>query len=165
MPNNLPAEVIEADLDRADHQQAIVALTAAYALDPMGNGGPLPAETLARLIAGLKSQPTTLIFLAYVDGQPVAIATCFGGFSTFLAKPLINIHDLAVLPEYRGRGIGKQLLNRVEQKARETGCCKVTLEVQENNHCARHVYEECGFTQAMYGDRTGGSLFYTKRVE
>ena len=165
MPSNLPAEIVEADLDRADHQQAIIALTSAYALDPMGNGAPLPMETLARLIPGLKSQPTTLVFLAYVDSYAVGIATCFGGFSTFLARPLINIHDLAVLPEYRGRGIGKQLLNRIEQKARETGHCKVTLEVQENNLCARHVYEECGFTQAVYGDTTGGSLFYTKRLE
>jgi GNAT superfamily N-acetyltransferase len=165
MPDNSAADIVEADLDRTDHQEAIVTLTAAYALDAMGNGAPLPTETLARLLPGLKSQPTTLVFLAYVDSHAVGIATCFGGFSTFVAKPLINVHDLAVLPEYRGRGIGKQLLRRVEQKARETGCCKVTLEVQENNRCARHVYEECGFTQAVYGDTTGGSLFYTKRLE
>jgi ribosomal protein S18 acetylase RimI-like enzyme len=157
-----PVDIIQADLERADHQRDIVALTAVYALDPMGNGGPLPAETLAGLIAGLKSHPTTLIFLAYVDGKAVAIATCFRGFSTFFAKPLINIHDLAVLPAHRGRGIGRKLLDRVAAAAREAGCCKVTLEVQEKNTTARHLYEECGFAQAVYGKPPAGALFYTK---
>jgi ribosomal protein S18 acetylase RimI-like enzyme len=157
-----PIDIIEADLEQADHQRDIVALTAAYALDPMGNAGPLADDVLARLIPGLKNHPTTLIFLAYVDGQAVGIATCFRGFSTFFAKPLINIHDLAVLPAHRGRGIGRQLLKRVGMSARESGCCKVTLEVQENNTRARRLYEDSGYAQAVYGEPAGGALFYTK---
>jgi ribosomal protein S18 acetylase RimI-like enzyme len=94
----------------------------------------------------------------------VALATCFRGFSTFRALPLINISDLAVLPDYRGRGIGKQLLTAVEDKARTLGCCKVTLEVQENNTRARNVYERSGFEQAVYGETTGGSLYYWKNL-
>ncbi len=156
------AEIVEADLNRADHQRDVIAMTAAYALDPMGNGRHLEEETLSRLIPGLKSHPTTLVFLAYVDRQAVAIATCFYGFSTFHAKPLINIHDLAVAVSYRGCGIGRRMLDRIEEKARDAGCCKVTLEVQENNARARHVYEQSGFAQAVYGDTAGGSLFYTK---
>lgn len=139
-------------------------MTAAYALDVMGNGGPLPQEVLARLVPALREHPTTIIFLAYVDDRAVGIATCFLGFSTFSARPLINIHDLAVLPEHRGRGIGRSLLEAVERKARQRGCSKVTLEVQENNSRARRVYETAGFAQAVYGETTGGSLFYTKRL-
>src|SRR5690242_10537221 len=117
-----PAQIIEADLDRPDHQQDILALTAAYALDPMGNGEPLPPDVLERLIPSLKSHPTTLIFLAYKNQRAVGLATCFRGFSTFAARPLINISDLAVLPAHRGRAIGRRLLDVVEQTARETGC-------------------------------------------
>jgi GNAT superfamily N-acetyltransferase len=164
MKMNSLIEIVEADLDRPEHQRDVLSLTAAYAFDPMGNGGLLPAEVLDRLIPGLKSHPTTLIFLTYVDDQPVALATCFRGFSTFHALPLINISDLAVLPEYRGRGIGRQLLAAVERKARELGCCKVTLEVQENNARARQVYEHAGFEQAVYGEATGGSLYYWKNL-
>ena len=156
------AEIVEADLDRVEHQRDVLALTAAYALDPMGNGGPLAAATLDRLISGLKDHPTTMIFLAYMTGKAVGIATCFRGFSTFLARPLVNIHDLAVLPEHRGHGIGQQLLTAVELKARQLGCGKVTLEVQENNVRARRVYAAAGFAQAVYGDPTGGALFYAK---
>ena len=50
MDTQADCEVIEADLDRVEHQRDVRALTAAYALDPMGNGGALPADVLDRLI-------------------------------------------------------------------------------------------------------------------
>ena len=62
-------EIVEADLGRGEHQRDVLALTAAYALDPMGNGAPLPPEVLGRLIDGLKTHPTTLIFLAYLGAE------------------------------------------------------------------------------------------------
>jgi GNAT superfamily N-acetyltransferase len=154
--------IVEADLARAEHQRDVVAMTNAYAMDPMGNGAPLPAATRDRLIDGLRRVPTTLVLLAYAGDQAVGIATCFHGFSTFYAKPLINIHDLAVLPSERGRGVGRALLAAVEQRARTLGCCKITLEVQELNARARRTYEAHGFAQAVYGDPPGGCLFYAK---
>lgn len=159
---NEEVQIVEADLDRVEHQRDVQFLTAAYALDPMGNGGPLPTDVLERLVAGLRSHPTTLIFLAYDRGRAVGLATCFRGFSTFAALPIINISDFAVLPDYRGQGIGRQLLTAVENKARELGCCRITLEVQENNEAARRIYERSGFAQAVYGPTTGGSLYYWK---
>jgi ribosomal protein S18 acetylase RimI-like enzyme len=104
------------------------------------------------------------VFLAFVNEVAVGIATCFLGFSTFAARPLINVHDFSVVPEHRGRGIGQALLRAVEAAARERGCVKVTLEVQENNHRARRIYERAGFGQAGYGNTTGGVLFYCKLV-
>lgn len=101
--------VREANLNDPLHQQAILHLLNAYSMDPMGDGKPLSAETRERLIPGLREHPTTIVFLAYEKKAAVGIAVCFRGFSTFAAKPLINIHDLAVLPEHRGRGIGRQL--------------------------------------------------------
>lgn len=161
---DLSVTIIQADLSRPEHQRDVLAMTSAYAQDAMGNGEPLPQDVLARLITGLRAHPTTIVFLAYIDEQVVGIATCFLGFSTFTARPLINIHDLAVLPEQRGRGIGRSLLATVEHAARERGCSRVTLEVQENNSRARQVYQAAGFAQAVYGETTGGSLFYTKRL-
>ena len=158
----LPIDIVEGDLGRREHQQAVVERIDAYAADPMGNGKPLSTDVRAALIPGLKQHPTTLIFLAYQGSRAVGIAVCFVGFSTFAARPLINIHDLAVLPDGRGRGIGPQLLEAVESKARAMGCCKLTLETQENNHRARRIYQAAGFTQAMYEEAAGGSLFFAK---
>lgn len=161
-PETSAVEIVEADLDCAAHQQAVVELLDAYAADPMGNGAPLSAEVRRDLIPGLRRHPTTLIFLAWMDRRAVGIAVCFLGFSTFHARSLVNIHDLAVLPDCRGRQIGRRLLEAVADKARQLGCCKLTLEVQENNHRARCVYEAAGFAQAQYHESAGGSLFYSK---
>jgi GNAT superfamily N-acetyltransferase len=155
-------EIVEADLSRLDHQRDVIALTDAYARDPMGDGAPLTPEVRARLVPGLRGHPTTLIFLAYSGGEAAGIATCFLGFSTFRGRPLVNVHDLAVLPRHRGGGIGRRLLEAVERKALALGCCKVTLEVLEKNTTARRLYGRVGFSQATYVESSGGALFYTK---
>jgi len=155
-------EIVEADLDRTEHQHAVLELTDAYARDPMGNGRPLSDEVRRALIPGLQTHTTTVIFLAYLASNPIGIANCFIGFSTFAARPLINVSDLAVLPGHREKGIGRLLLEAVERKAREIGCCKLTIEVQENNHRARHVYESVGFARAVYVEEAGGALFLSK---
>ena len=164
VPNTgmLSVEIVEADLNRTEHQQAVVDMINAYSMDPMGDGEPLPEEIRAALIPGLQQHPTTLIFLAYEGEKAIGIAVCFRGFSTFAARPLINIHDLSVLPDYRGKGVGRRLLEAVEWKARELGCCKLTLEVLENNHKARKIYEAAGFAQASYREEVGGALFYSR---
>ncbi len=157
-------EIVEADLGCRGHQQAVLKLSNAYAMDPMGNGKPLPDEVRRKLIAGLQQHPTTIIFLAFQGRQAVGIATCFGGFSTFTARPLINIHDFYVIPECRGQKIGQMILDAVEQKARATGCCKITLEVQQNNHRAQRIYESAGFARSVYVEEAGGALFLSKRL-
>ena len=158
----LELEVVEADLSRVADQQAVVTLLDAYSRDPMGNGAPLPPDVKGALISGLRELPTTLVFLARLGGVPVGVAVCFRGFSTFAARPLINIHDLAVAPEHRGRGVGRQLLTAVADKGRALGCCKLTLEVLENNRRARKLYEAAGFSQAVYRQEAGGALFMWK---
>ena len=160
-----PVEIVEADLNRSEHQHAVIELIDAYAMDPMGNGKPLSAEARRNLVSGLQQHPTTIIFLAYQGSEAIGIALCFLGFSTFAARSLINIHDLAVLPAHRGQGVGRRLIAEVERKARDMGCCKLTLEVQENNHTARQVYEAMGFAQAVYQAAAGGSLFLSKPLE
>jgi GNAT superfamily N-acetyltransferase len=115
-----------------------------------------------RLIPGLQRHPTTLILLAYVDGEAAGIATCFVGFSTFYARPLVNIHDLAILPAFRGHGVGRQLLEGVLDKAKKLGCCKVTLEVHEGNTRAKQIYEAAGFAEGAAREPGGRWLFYSR---
>jgi ribosomal protein S18 acetylase RimI-like enzyme len=158
-------KIVEADLRRPKHQAAVLELLDEYSRDPMGNGAPLPAEVVTRLIPGLRAHPTTLVFLAYNDGAAVGLAVCFRGFSTFAAKPLINIHDLVVLPAHRGLGIGRLLLDFIAEKGRTLGCCKLTLEVLENNRRARGLYASAGFTQATYRPEAGGAIFMTKTLQ
>jgi ribosomal protein S18 acetylase RimI-like enzyme len=156
--------VIEADLSRADHQEATLELLNAYSVDPMGDGRPLSEAARRDLIPGLRAHPTTMVFLAYHGSEAAGVAICFLGFSTFAARPLLNIHDYCVLPGYRGTGIGRMLLAAVEERACAMGCCRITLEVQENNHRAKRVYAAAGFSQAVHVAEAGGALFLSKQL-
>ena len=89
---------------------------------PWVNGKPLSVKVRQALIPALQQHPTSLIFLAYSKGRAIGIATCFLGFSTFTAKPLIHIDDLAVLPAHRNQRVGRRLLAEIERKARKMDC-------------------------------------------
>ena len=138
--NETLLSIVRADLSRPAHQTAVLGLLDAYSADPMGDGKPLSTTARRDLIPGLRRHPTTLVFLACYGGEPVGLAICFRGFSTFAARPLLNIHDFFVAPAHRGAGIGRRLMAAIERHARELGCCKLTLEVLENNHRARKLY-------------------------
>jgi GNAT superfamily N-acetyltransferase len=157
--------IVEADLSLAEHQEAVLAMVDAYSRDAMGNGKPLDQDVRTRLIPGLRRHPTTLIFLAFDGVQPIGAAVCFIGFSSFAAKPIINIHDFVVLPASRGKGIGRRLLEAVEAKARELGCCKLTLEVMDKNHQAIRMYQASGFERYSLQEEAGVAIFMSKPLQ
>ncbi|MCF7985278.1 MAG: GNAT family N-acetyltransferase [Thiohalocapsa sp.] len=156
-----------ADLHRRADAAALLSLLDAYAADPMGDGRGLSAEARACLIPVLRGMSGALVLLADADGQAVGAAVCFVGFSTFRARGLFNVHDLAVLPEWRNRGIGQRLLAQVEAVARARGYCKVTLEVRADNESALGLYRKLGYGAGTgAGTGAGGAaqyLFMEKR--
>jgi GNAT superfamily N-acetyltransferase len=152
---------IIADLAKPAHQQDVLRLVNMYAQDEMGGGRALASDVEARLLDGLRTHPTTIILLAYEDDHAVGIAVCFLGFSTFQAAPLLNVHDLAVAPEARGRGVGRRLLEAVRDEAIRRGCCKITLEVLVRNERARAVYDDFGFQGAGPIEADHSMLFCT----
>jgi ribosomal protein S18 acetylase RimI-like enzyme len=154
-------QVRPADLADARDAAAVVALLDAYATDPRGGGAPLPEDVRARLIPGLRAFPTTRVWLAFDDLRPVGVCVGFLGFSTFRGLPLLNIHDLAVLADQRGRGVGLALLAAAQSAAQAAGCCKLTLEVQEDNAPARRLYERFGFRDVTFGN-SGPTRFLGK---
>jgi len=107
---------------------------------------PLTREKEKKVVADLINFPAYLGFIASVDDEFVGMCDCFYGYSTFNAAPLINIHDVFVDDRFKGRGIGTALLEAVENEAKESGCCKITLEVREDNSRAQEVYQRFGFS-------------------
>jgi len=63
-----------------------------------------------------------------------------------------GIYAFGVLPEYRGRGIGRQLLTEVCQQLRTEGRTRIALEVETTNATAHRLYLACGFVErTTYG--------------
>ncbi|HEV3101990.1 MAG TPA: GNAT family N-acetyltransferase [Candidatus Dormibacteraeota bacterium] len=84
------------------------------------------------------------VLLAEEDGGPVGFALFFHNFSTFLGRPGIYLEDLFVLPEHRGRGIGRRLLTHLAQIAVERDCGRLEWSVLDWNRDAIGFYERIG---------------------
>ncbi|RUO76405.1 GNAT family N-acetyltransferase [Pseudidiomarina taiwanensis] len=155
-------EITLADYQNPEHAQAVVAMLDDYARDPMGGGEALPDETKENLIAEMAKRDHVFSILAFVDGEPVGVANCVEGFSTFAAKPVMNIHDIAVIAPFRGQGIAKRLLQEVETLAQFRGCCKLTLEVLQGNEPAKIAYQKFGFKPYQLDAEMGLAEFWQK---
>ena len=89
---------------------------------------------------------------------------CGGIFSTFAARPVVNIHDFGVMPRHRGRGLGRSLLAAVESEAAKRGACKVTLEVLSGNEPAKALYRSSGFADYALDPAAGTAQFWQKTL-
>lgn len=150
--------------DEADGK-LVVELLNAYAQDPMGGGEALAETTQQNLATSLAKIAHAFSVLAFVDGQPAGLINCFEGFSTFKCKPIINIHDVTVLPDFRGQGLSLKMMDKVEDIARERGACKMTLEVLEGNKVAQGSYLKFGFSGYELDPKMGQAMFWEKPLK
>lgn len=160
----MSVEILLADYSNPKHANDIIMLLDAYASDPMGGGKPLDEVVKKNLVGELSKRPYAFSIIAYVDDKPAGLTNCFEAFSTFACKPLINIHDLAVLGGFRGKRISLRMLDKVEEISREKGCCKITLEVLSNNEIAMAAYRKFGFSDYELESGSGGALFWQKKL-
>ena len=148
------------DFDNPVQIKAFFQLMNEYIADPMGGDESLNNEKQHLLVEGLKQHNENFILLGKIDDQYVSLATCFWGFSTFQTKRLINIHDLVVTERYRNKGIGRTMLRKIADIAKENGCCKITLEVRDDNEQAQHLYASEG-----YCEHVPPLFFWSKKIE
>lgn len=161
----LSIEILLADYKNPQHAQDLVYLLNAYALDPMGGAAALTEQVKHSLVEELARRSFAISLLAYVDGKPAGLINAFEGFSTFAAKPLLNIHDIVVIKEFRGLQLSQKLLAAVEAIARERGCCKLTLEVLQGNETAKRAYQKYGFAGYELKPEVGQALFWQKKLD
>lgn len=84
------------------------------------------------------------VIFAVVDGKEVGFALYFHNFSTFLGRAGIYLEDLFVLPEYRGHGYGKALLQRLAAIAVERGCGRLEWSCLDWNQPSIDFYLSLG---------------------
>ncbi len=84
------------------------------------------------------------VLIAEYKSMPVGYALFFKNFSSFLGKPGIYLEDLFVKPEFRGKGIGKELLEAIIKLAKERGYGRVEWSVLNWNEPAIGFYKKRG---------------------
>ena len=158
-------EVLRADYNDAGHAAALVQLLDSYAQDPAGGGQGLSAYAREHVVAGLRARPQAFSVLALrvsddrATRVPVGLINCIEGFSTFAARPLVNVHDVVVRADQRGKGVARAMFVLVETIARERGACKLTLEVLSSNHPAMALYQDIGFAPYQLDPAMGQAMF------
>ena len=155
-------QVCRADYHNLVHADVLVRLLNTYAQDPAGGGAALSAFAKANLVKELAARPQAFSVLAFAGDQAVGLVNCIEGFSTFACRPLVNIHDVAVLPSYRGQRVAEEMLALVDDIARERGACKLTLEVLAGNTSAVRLYERVGFAGYQLDPAMGHAQFFQK---
>jgi ribosomal protein S18 acetylase RimI-like enzyme len=145
-PSLKKCSIIHADLELETHRKAVVTLINDYRCDPMGGFlSPQTRNEKAEALSLLRKHPTCRIFLAGIDRQFVGMLISFVNLSTFMARPLLNVHDVFVKARFRRMGIGRRLFTEAETFARSIGCCRMTLEVRTDNAHAQKLYRSIGF--------------------
>ncbi|HET6248873.1 MAG TPA: GNAT family N-acetyltransferase [Tepidisphaeraceae bacterium] len=89
-------------------------------------------------------KPAAEVLIARLGARPVGFALYFQNFSTFLGRPGIYLEDLFVLPDCRGKGIGKALLKQVARIAAERKCGRLEWSVLDWNESAIGFYKSLG---------------------
>lgn len=146
--NKKPVDIVECDFTNPAHNDALVRLMNEYILDKMGGGEPFNSMNKDRLTEGLAKHPSKKVYFAMDNNSFIGLIVCFINFSTFAAKPFINIHDVIVTASWRNSGVGRQMISRIIEVAKEMGCSRVSLEVRADNQNARHLYNSIGFKDA-----------------
>ncbi len=95
--------------------------------------------------------PLSVVETEMADGRAVGFAV------GRVVADEAELYQIAVLPEFRGRKIGKRLLTALHGKMRERGAVTCFLEVRSRNNAARALYEGCGYEEisvrrGYYGD-------------
>ena len=121
------------DFTNPQQRKAAMQLLCHYMSDPMGDAHPLDEEEQDKLAKMMLAHNHAEMLLMSYQNRYVGLLTFFELISTFKVKPYLYIHDVIVHRDFRGLGLGKQLMLELIRVAEDRGCCKVTLEVREDN--------------------------------
>ncbi len=88
--------------------------------------------------------PRCHALFAEVDGQAVGFAVWFYNFSTFTGRPGLYVEDIFVIPDHRGRGIGRAIFRELARRAIAEGCGRMEWWVLNWNESAISFYRSLG---------------------
>ncbi|MDQ4049912.1 MAG: GNAT family N-acetyltransferase [Actinomycetota bacterium] len=107
------------------------------------------AESFLASVERLMAAPDAEFLLgASGDGAPAGVCQLRFRFSVWHAAEDCWLEDLFVCEGARRSGLGAALVEAALDRARERGCARVELDVNEENRAALALYEAFGFSAA-----------------
>jgi ribosomal protein S18 acetylase RimI-like enzyme len=106
-------------------------------------------KTMRRFLADVANSGYSFLFVAAAGDQTVGFISgeLRQGSPTFLPRTWASVDDVFVEPEYRNRGMGRALLQSVNDWAQERGADGISLQVAAANARGRKFYEDLGFRE------------------
>lgn len=107
------------------------------------------AEAQSRALAMITRNPELgRIFVSEIDGEIQGMVMLLFTVSTFLGQKVALLEDMVVAPAYRGKGVGKQLIDHAVDFARREGFGRITLLTDRDNDVAQQLYLSKGFSRS-----------------
>jgi ribosomal protein S18 acetylase RimI-like enzyme len=146
----------------AEDIDSVSALIAAFR-DWWGKDVP-ELEQIRATTAALVADPQTEFLLAAPDssGRPAGVCQLRYRLSVWTGADDCWLEDLYVDGSARGTGLGRALVNAAFERARERGCRRIELDVNEQNTAAIAFYESLGFTTEP--KPPGRTLFVSRKL-
>ncbi len=99
-------------------------------------------------------------YTVYLVAKEARRVVAYAGMHTIWEDA--HVTNIAVHPDYRGRGLGERLMRELIARAVQRGATRMTLEVRAGNHTAQNLYRKLGFITRPGAVRKG---YYTDNGE
>lgn len=96
------------------------------------------------------NSPSNFVFVAKDQNKIIDFATFSVRRVIRYPKPIAELDELYVMPEYRKSGVGRKLIEEVFKKAKELNCHRLFIESQYKHETAHKFYEALGFKNYGY---------------
>jgi len=87
----------------------------------------------------------SVVYLAEQNQRALGFVQLYPIFSSTRCRRLWLLNDLFVVPEGRGRGVGRALMEAARSHAEATGACGLELATARTNHPGQRLYESLGW--------------------
>ena len=130
----------------SEDRKAFLALAAAL-YEELGEKRPSARRLAALFEDAVTGRSPFKLFFAFVEDEPCGMLSVAIVPTTQGAGSFGYVDDLFVLEQYRGQGIGSELMQEALKYARKSGCVRVELGTRRENMRARRLYERLGFEE------------------
>ena len=110
-----------------------------------GNDEQIDKEGVRAIFERFLDHQDHYAYVAEAGGDIVGMMSMSVGVSLYEHRPYAVIDELIISSEFRGRGLGKRLLDEAFARAVERGCCEVCLDTKATNEGALRFYRAYGF--------------------